>query len=121
VFSSQTTEEGVMGRIATFDFDKECITWTTDGVHAGTVFHRNEKFSMTTHCGALVLKDEFIGRISYSYVASVLKNELKKVAIGEQNKRVTVTTIGRLPISFPMVGGELDIISQNLIAERLEK
>lgn len=121
VFSSQTTGEGIMGRIATFDFDKECITWTTDGVYAGTVFLRNEKFSMTTHCGALLLKDEFIGRISYSYVASVLRNELKKVAVGEQNKRVTVTTIERLPIIFPMVGDELDILSQNFIADRQEK
>lgn len=121
VFSSQTTGEGIMGRIATFDFDKECITWTTDGVHAGTVFLRNEKFSMTTHCGALVLKDEFVGRISYSYVASVLRNELKKVAVGEQNKRVTVKTIERLPISIPMDGDKLDILSQNLIAERQEK
>lgn len=121
VFSSQTTDEGVMGRIATFDFDKECITWTTDGVHAGTVFLRNEKFSMTTHCGALVLKDEFVGRISYSYVASVLRNELKKVAVGEQNKRVTVKIIERLPINFPMDGDKLDILSQNSIAERQEK
>lgn len=121
VFSSQTTDEGVMGRIATFDFDKECITWTTDGVHAGTVFLRNEKFSMTTHCGALVLREEFVGQISYSYVASVLRNELKKVAVGEQNKRVTVKTIERLPISFPMDGAKLDILSQNSIAERQMK
>jgi type I restriction-modification system DNA methylase subunit/restriction endonuclease S subunit len=121
VFSSQTTDEGVMGRIATFDFDKECITWTTDGVHAGTVFLRNEKFSMTTHCGALVLKDAFVGKISYSYVASVLRNELKKVAVGEQNKRVTVTTIARLPIRFPMDGDKLDLLYQNSIAEKQEK
>ncbi len=121
VFSSQTTDDGVMGRIATSDLDKECITWTTDGVHAGTVFHRNEKFSMTTHCGALVLKEEFIGKISYSYVASLLRLSLKKVAVGEQNKRVTVATVKRLPISFPAVGAELDVETQNSIAQRQEK
>lgn len=121
VFSSQTTNEGVMGRIATYDLDKECITWTTDGIHAGTVFLRSEKFCMTTHCGALVLKDEFIGQISYAYVASVLRNELKKVAVGEQNKRVTVSIIKRLPICFPVVGGKFDIDAQKLIAEKQEK
>lgn len=117
VFSSQTTDDGVMGRIATYDFAKECITWTTDGVHAGTVFLRNEKFSMTTHCGALILKDEFIGQISYSYVLSILRDELKKVAVGEQNKRVTVTTIERLPINFPVIDGKLDIEAQKSIAD----
>ncbi len=121
VFSSQTTNDGVMGRIATYDLDKECITWTTDGVHAGTVFLRNEKFSMTTHCGALVLKEEFIGQISYSYVLSILKDHLKKVAVGEQNKRVTVATIERLPISFPVIGGRLDIEAQKSIAEERAK
>lgn len=121
VFSSQTTNEGVMGRIATFDFDEECITWTTDGVHAGTVFLRNEKFSMTTHCGALVLKEEFFGQISYAYVLSVLKEALKKAAVGEQNKRVTVKTIGRLPIRFPVIGTRLDIQAQRSIADHHAK
>lgn len=121
LFSSQTTDDGIMGRISTYDFDKECITWTTDGVHAGTVFWRNGKFSMTTHCGALVLKDEFVGQISYSYVMAILKDELKKVAVGEQNKRVTVTTIGRLPIRFPVIRNKLDIERQRRIADEREK
>jgi len=121
VFSSQTTNNGEMGRISTFDFDQECITWTTDGVHAGTVFLRNEKFSMTTHCGALILKSEFVGKISYSYVLSVLKTELKRVAVGEQNKRVTVATIKRLPISVPMKSGVPDLSAQKTIAEQQVK
>lgn len=121
VFSSQTTGDGVMGRIATYDFDEECITWTTDGVHAGTVFRRDGKFSMTTHCGALLLKNEFAGKISYSYVLSILKNQLKKAAVGEQNKRVTVATIGRLKVKFPVVHGELDIELQREIAAENEK
>ena len=121
LFSSQTTDDGIMGRISTYDFDKECITWTTDGVHAGTVFWRNGKFSMTTHCGALVLRDEFVSQISYSYVMAILKDELKKVAVGEQNKRVTVATIGRLPIRFPVIGNKLDIERQRRIADEREK
>lgn len=121
VFSSQTTDDGVMGQISSYDLDKECITWTTDGVHAGTVFLRNEKFSMTTHCGALVLKDQFVDQISYSYAALVLRNDLKKIAVGEQNKRVTVATISRMPISFPSNGDKLDIDAQKSFAEKQEK
>lgn len=121
VFSSQTTDDGVMGRIATYDLDTVCITWTTDGVHAGTVFLRNGKFSMTTHCGALVLKEEFVGQISYSFAACILRHELKKVAVGEQNKRVTVSTIKRLPIRFPAIGSKFDIERQNVSAEEQKK
>ena len=38
VYSSQTARNGQIGKINTFDFDGESITWTTDGASAGTVF-----------------------------------------------------------------------------------
>jgi type I restriction enzyme S subunit len=40
VYSSQTAKNGMIGKIETFDFDGEFISWTTDGANAGTVFHR---------------------------------------------------------------------------------
>jgi type I restriction enzyme, S subunit len=56
VYSSQTSNDGVMGFIDTYDFDGEYITWTTDGEKAGTVFYRNGKFNCTNVCGTLKLK-----------------------------------------------------------------
>ena len=53
VYSSQTTNSGVMGYIDTYDFEGEYITWTTDGVNAGTVFHRNGRFNCTNVCGTM--------------------------------------------------------------------
>ncbi|WP_262363239.1 restriction endonuclease subunit S, partial [Mycoplasmopsis glycophila] len=44
VYSSQTENNGELGKISTYDFDGEFITWTTDGAKAGTVFHRKGKF-----------------------------------------------------------------------------
>lgn len=41
VYSSQTANNGEIGKINTFDFEGEFITWTTDGANAGTVFYRN--------------------------------------------------------------------------------
>lgn len=38
VYSSQTKNNGCLGYISTYDFDKSQLTWTTDGVNAGTVF-----------------------------------------------------------------------------------
>ena len=56
VYSSQTKDDGCLGHINTFDFEGEYITWTTDGVNAGTVFLRQGKFNCTNICGTLQLK-----------------------------------------------------------------
>ena len=53
VYSSQTENDGVMGRINTYAFDGDYLTWTTDGANAGTVFRRSGKFSCTNVCGTL--------------------------------------------------------------------
>ena len=57
VYSSQTRNNGEIGRIETYDFDGEYATWTTDGAYAGTVFYRKGKFSITNICGLITPKD----------------------------------------------------------------
>ncbi|WP_300223004.1 restriction endonuclease subunit S [uncultured Helicobacter sp.] len=58
VYSSQTQDNGVLGYIRTYDFDCEQITWTTDGVNAGTVFLRRGKHNCTNVCGTLRPKNK---------------------------------------------------------------
>jgi len=53
VYSSQTEGEGVLGKINSYDYDGEYLTWTTDGANAGSVFYRLGKFSVTNVCGLL--------------------------------------------------------------------
>src|SRR5690554_1051858 len=53
VYSSQTENNGVMGRLNSFDFEGEYVTWTTDGANAGTVFYREGKFNCTNVCGTI--------------------------------------------------------------------
>lgn len=53
IFSSQTSDDGIMGYINTFDFEGDYLTWTTDGAKAGTVFRRKGKFNCTNVCGTL--------------------------------------------------------------------
>lgn len=76
IYSSQTEDNGEMGRIATYDFDGDYLTWTTDGANAGTVFLRSGKFNCTNVCGTLLAKEplslEFfnyaVGESTASYV-----------------------------------------------------
>lgn len=119
VYSSQTENEGVIGRIDTYDYDTECLTWTTDGIHAGTVFYRKGKFSMTTHCGALILKEEFKEKIDLKYILFQLETCLKEYATGEGNKRVTVELIKDVPIRIPINNKkDYDLIKQREITAK---
>ena len=56
VFSSQTADDGVFGRIDSFEYDGEYLTWTTDGANAGSVFFRSGRFNITNVCGLIKLK-----------------------------------------------------------------
>ena len=58
VYSSQTKNNGCLGYISTYDFDKSQLTWTTDGVNAGTVFLREGKHNCTNVCGILAPKND---------------------------------------------------------------
>lgn len=122
VYSSQTFNEGIIANINTYDYDCNCITWTTDGVYAGTVFLRNGKFSMTTHCGALMLKKEFDGIIDLEYIYAVLFNKLKQFANGEQNKRVTVNIIKNIYVDVPLnKNNKIDIGKQKEYSKTFNK
>lgn len=81
VYSSQTSNNGVMGYIDTFTFDGEYITWTTDGANAGTVFHRNGRFNCTNVCGTIRLNSDnalfvskVLGEIAPRHVSRNLGN-----------------------------------------------
>jgi len=69
VFSSQTKNDGEMGRINTFDFSGDYLTWTTDGANAGTVFKRAGFFNCTNVCGTL---KPSTNDVSLSYVKNAL-------------------------------------------------
>jgi len=75
VYSSQSSNNGKMGAIDTFDFDGEYVTWTTDGAYAGTVFYRSGKFNCTNVCGTLRAKDPDISMAFIAYILSTLAKD----------------------------------------------
>lgn len=121
VYSSQTENDGIIGYIDTFDYDGEFLTWTTDGIYAGTVFYRNGKFSMTTHCGVLRLKTKYAGQVSLRYIAQQATAELQRNAVGEGNKRVTIAILKKCNILLPFSNGKYDISQQEELANKYEK
>jgi len=100
VFSSQTANNGVIGKINTFDFDGEFISWTTDGANAGTVFYRNGKFSITNVCGLIRINDK--SNLNYKFLFYWLTIEAQKhVYSGMGNPKLMSHQVEKIPIPIP--------------------
>lgn len=81
VYSSQTSNNGAIGYIDSYDINGEYVSWTTDGVYAGTVFYRNEKFNITSHCGVLkVISNVITTKFLFYFLKINLKKYVNKKA-----------------------------------------
>jgi restriction endonuclease S subunit len=108
VYSGKTKENGMIASIDDFQWDTEGLTWTIDG-YAGRVFHRNGKFSLTTHCGLLTLKDPYKDKLDYDFLRYLLDSELPLYSVGEGNKRLKKTHISKISIPIPITDkGEIN-------------
>ena len=98
VYSSQTSNEGIMGYLDNYAFDGEYITWTTDGANAGTVFYRNGRFNCTNVCGTLKLHYQF----DAYYCSLVLANATKKfVSVNLANPKLMNNTMAAIKFYLP--------------------
>ena len=100
VYSSQTASNGMIGKINTFDFNGEFISWTTDGANAGTVFYRAGKFSITNVCGLIKINDET--KLNYKFLFYWLSIEAQKhVYSGMGNPKLMSHQVEKIPIPIP--------------------
>jgi len=109
VYSSQTVNNGEIGRIKTFDFEQEAITWTTDGANAGTVFYREGCFSITNVCGLVTIKN--IQTLNYKYLYYWLSIEAKKhVYSGMGNPKLMSNQMEKIQIPLPPLSVQQEIV-----------
>lgn len=121
--SSQTSNLGEIGSIDTYDYEEECFTWTTDGTYVGTVFYRNGKFSITTHCGILRVKPKYKDKVDFEYLNFILNQTLPNYKLGEgSNKRLGTERMKEVQIEIPIdENGEFDLDKQIEIADKHKK
>lgn len=108
VYSSQTKNEGCMGYINTYDFDIDQLTWTTDGVYAGTVFIRHGKHNCTNVCGTLQPNEKNDNDLQY------LKYALECIATYHRRKdinggKVMNNEMARIKIPIPPKDRQINI------------
>ncbi|MGP1460762.1 MAG: restriction endonuclease subunit S [Bacteroides sp.] len=110
VYSSQTLNNGEIGRIQTFDFDCETVTWTTDGVYAGTVFYRKGKFSITNICGMITILDTQC--LNYQFLFFWLSIEARKhVNPSMGNAKVMNHQMAKILIPLPPLPVQEQIVA----------
>lgn len=113
LYSSQTTNNGILGEINSYDYDGNFLTWTTDGAYAGTIFHRKGKFSITNICGLIQVRYE---QLNIRFLFYWLSIEAKKfVHSGMGNPKLMSNQIAKINIPIP------PLYVQEKIVEILDK
>jgi len=109
VYSSQTRNNGEIGKIDSYDFDGEYTTWTTDGAYAGTIFYRNGKFSITNICGLISPKDK--QQLIVKFIFYWLEIEAKKhVRDGAGNPKLMSNVVADITIPIPSLELQAEIV-----------
>ena len=123
VYSSQTANQGIFGRINTYDYNGEYVTWTTDGANAGSVFYRNGKFSITNVCGLLKPKENNLDTKYLSYVLGITAKSYVSAGMGNPKLMSNVTAKIKIPIPPLAIQEEIIKILDNFtqLEEELEE
>ena len=109
VYSSQTANNGELGRISTYDYDGEYLTWTTDGAYAGTIFHRKGKFSITNVCGLIAVKFPEILNLRFLYYWLSIKAQ-EYVYRGMGNPKLMSNQMAPIEIPIPPLAVQEEIV-----------
>jgi len=108
VYSSQTVDDGVFGRINTYDYDGEYLTWTTDGANAGSIFYRNGKFNITNVCGLLKVKVDSVNTKFLLYILATVSK--KYVSAGMGNPKIMSNVMEKIKIPIPPLTIQKEIV-----------
>jgi type I restriction enzyme S subunit len=109
VYSSQTANNGIIGRIDTYDYEGEYVNWTTDGANAGTVFYRKGKFSITNVSGLVKIKDDV--NLDYKFLYYWLSIVAKKyVYSGMGNPKLMSNQMAKVTIPIPPLEIQREIV-----------
>lgn len=118
VFSSQTSNDGIFGFLNTYDFEGEYVTWTTDGIYAGSVFYRNGKFNCTNVCGTLKSKSE---KINMQFLSLFLPLYTPDYVVKVANPKLMNNVMAGIQIPLPTIDIQQKIVSEIEVLEAKEK
>ena len=95
VYSSQVLNHGLVGYYHQYLFEN-IITWTTDGINAGTVYYHPERCYCTNVCGVLISN-----QYNNQCVASIIDRATKKYVIKSCIPKLMNNVMSRIKIWIP--------------------
>lgn len=108
VYSSQTSNNGILGYDSGYDFEGDYLTWTTDGANAGKVFRRSGKFRCTNVCGVLVENEDTLG-FANKMISEILNKETPKHVSYVGNPKLMNGAMGDIKIKVPVIDEQIKI------------
>ncbi len=115
IYSSQTSNNGVFGKINTFDFDGDYVTWTTDGIYAGTCTFRSGKFNCTNVCGTLKSK---INNLEIKYLPYILNKVTANYVVKSANPKLMNNVMSNIKIPLPPLEIQKEIVKECEIVDK---
>ena len=112
VYSSQTSQNGVIGTVGFFEFEGEYITWTTDGANAGKVFFRSGRFCCTNVCGTLKGK----AKVSHAYFALAIDRVATRHVAVVGNNKLMNNVMGNIRVLAPRNPDEQAAIADSILS-----
>ena len=112
VYSSQTTNNGEVGRIGTYDFDGEYITWTTDGANAGAVFYRKGRFNCTNVCGTAKPLGDYVDKVDLKYAARIIGTLTSPYVVRVGNPKLMNKEFERIVFPLPPIETQREIVAE---------
>lgn len=109
VYSSKSLDEGILGTINSYDFNGEYVTWTTDGIYAGSVFYRNGKFNCTNVCGTLKAKSN---NINMKYLSVVLPQYTTDYVVRVANPKLMNNVMAEIKLPLPPLDIQQKIVDE---------
>ena len=106
VYSSQTTNDGELGKISTYDFEGEYVTWTTDGANTGTCFHREGRFNTTNVFGMLKSVNE---NYRMKFLSFYLNQVTKPYVRVDINPKLMNNMMSEIPLLIPPISEQVNI------------
>lgn len=115
VFTGTTL--GIFGNIDTFDYEIPNLTYTTDGVNAGSVDVLSGKYNVGGHRAILT---PLLPNVYLPYFQMVLEPAFKKMVKSGNVPSVTWTNVKKAIVSVPIdLQGKFDIEAQKELSNRL--
>ena len=100
--------DDVLAHIDSFMSDGNYLMWTTDDVHAGTMFRSNSKLSYTNICGPLRPKDQ----LDLNFMRMTDASKTKRVVHLDINSKLMNNIMARIHVSVPLFDEQVQIAHQ---------